>query len=41
MPDRMDEAKNFADEHSDVMDKGLDEAIALPESDGLEISCRV
>jgi hypothetical protein len=26
MPDFMDEAKNLADEHSDIADKGLDEA---------------
>jgi MT0933-like antitoxin protein len=26
MPDWMDEAKNLAGEHSDVVDKGLDEA---------------
>jgi hypothetical protein len=26
MPDWMDEAKNLASEHSDVVDKGLDQA---------------
>ena len=26
MPDFMDEAKNLASEHSDVVDKGLDQA---------------
>ena len=26
MPDFMDEAKNLADEHSDVVDKGMDQA---------------
>lgn len=26
MPDWMDEAKNLADEHGDIVDKGLDEA---------------
>ena len=26
MPDFMDEAKNIADEHSDLVDKGMDQA---------------
>jgi hypothetical protein len=26
MPDWMDEAKNLADDHSDIVDKGLDQA---------------
>ena len=26
MPDFMDEAKNLADQHSDVVDKGMDQA---------------
>ena len=26
MPDFMDEAKNLADEHSDLVDKGMDQA---------------
>jgi hypothetical protein len=26
MPDFMDEAKNLADDHSDMVDKGLDQA---------------
>ena len=26
MPDFMDEAKNMADQHSDVVDKGMDQA---------------
>jgi MT0933-like antitoxin protein len=32
MPDWMDEAKNLADEHSDVADKGFDEAAQFAES---------
>lgn len=31
MPDWMDEAKNLADEHSDVADKGFDEAAQFAE----------
>jgi len=32
MPDWTDEAKNLADEHSDIADKGLDEAEQAAES---------
>ena len=31
MPDFMDEAKNLAGEHSDLADKGLDEAAQFAE----------
>jgi len=31
MPDFMDEAKNLADEHSDLADKGLDQAEQVAE----------
>ena len=32
MPDWMDEAKNLAGEHADVVDKGLDEAEQVAEN---------
>jgi hypothetical protein len=32
MPDFMDEAKNLADQHSDVVDKGMDQATQEVES---------
>ena len=32
MPDFMDEAKNLASEHSDVVDKGLDQAEQVAEN---------
>ena len=32
MPDWMDEAKNLADEHADIVDKGLDQAEQVAEN---------
>ena len=32
MPDFMDEAKNLADQHSDIVDKGMDQATQDVES---------